>query len=57
MIRGLKMTDKNYDKKQKKEDEGKKEVDDKWGGLPGCVDLFILPIQIFIAGYSLFNII
>jgi len=51
------MTDKNYDKKQKKEDEGKKEVDDKWGGLPGCVDLFILPIQIFIAGYSLFNII
>ncbi|MEH7355318.1 hypothetical protein V7150_17310 [Neobacillus drentensis] len=50
------MADNNYDKRQKKENEGKKEVDDKLV-LPGCVDLFILPLQICIAGYSLFNII
>jgi len=49
------MTDYNYKKRKKKEVDGKKGMDDNW--VPGCVDLFILPIQIFIAGYSLFNII
>ncbi|MBA4536868.1 hypothetical protein H1Z61_06865 [Bacillus aquiflavi] len=46
---------KDINKKRNKKEEGKKGADDSWAS--GCLDVFILPIQIFIAGYSLFNIV
>ncbi|WP_299093888.1 hypothetical protein [uncultured Metabacillus sp.] len=39
--------------KKKKEVDGKKGMDDNW--VPGCSDLFILPLQIMIVGHYFFN--
>ncbi|QGQ47680.1 hypothetical protein [Metabacillus sediminilitoris] len=43
----------NKYKKKKKEDDGKQGMDDNW--VPGCVDLFILPLQINIVSYHFFT--
>jgi hypothetical protein len=42
-----------YKQRKKKEDDGKKGMDDNW--VPGCVDLFILPLQIIIVGHHFFH--
>ncbi|MBM7606308.1 hypothetical protein JOC75_004356 [Metabacillus crassostreae] len=43
------MTQYNYKHKKKKEVDGKKGMDDDW--VPGCVDLFVLPLQIVLFGH------
>lgn len=48
--------DPNYNKKKKKkEEEGKKGMDD--GCVPGCIDFFLIPLQIAVLGYQFFHLI
>lgn len=44
------------DKEEKKKDtyDKSKTYDD--GCAPGCIDLFLLPIQVLIAGYQIINL-
>ncbi|WP_161805191.1 hypothetical protein [Sporosarcina globispora] len=44
----------NNEEKKKGSYDKNKTYDD--GCAPGCVDLFILPIQVLIAGYQIINL-
>lgn len=43
------------DNNKKKGDKGKKGHDDNW--MPGCVDFFVMPIQVLIVGSQLLNLV